>query len=56
MKDAPEKLETIDFHRLNLAIVSEGFLGEIMSPRDIGLEKVQAERKKLASMYADFFR
>lgn len=56
VKDAPEKLGTIDFHRLNLAIVSEGFLGEIMSPRDIGLEKVQAERKKLASMYSDFFR
>ncbi|MDD2693690.1 MAG: hypothetical protein PHY14_02055 [Candidatus Gracilibacteria bacterium] len=56
VKDAAEKLGTIDFHRLNLAIVSEGFLGEIMSPRDIGLEKVQAERKKLASMYSDFFR
>lgn len=39
-----------------ILIVSEGYLGEMMSPRDITLEKVQSERKKLASLYTDFFR
>lgn len=28
----------------------------MMSPRDITLEKVQSERKKLISLYTDFFR
>lgn len=40
---------------LNSMIVSEGYLGEIMSARDISLEKVQAERKKLAHLYTKFF-
>ena len=40
----------------NISIVSEGYLGEMMGPRDITLEKVQSERKKLASLYTDFFR
>ena len=26
-----------------------------MNPRDISLERVQSERRKLASMYSDFF-
>jgi hypothetical protein len=38
-----------------IVIVSEGYLGEIMSPRDISLDRVQSERRKLAIMYEDFF-
>lgn len=38
-----------------LTIVSEWYLGEIMSPRDITLDRVKSERRKLADMYDDFF-
>ena len=38
-----------------LHIVSEGYLGEMMNPRDISLDRVQSERRKLAAMYSDFF-
>lgn len=41
---------------LNTLIVSEGFLGDIMTPRDISLDRVKAEREKLSSLYASFFR
>lgn len=40
----------------NTTIISEGYLGEVMSPRDITLDRVQSERRKLASMYDAFFR
>jgi len=40
----------------NTIIVSEGFLGDIMTPRDIGLDRVKTEREKLSSLYASFFR
>ena len=36
-------------------IISEGYLGEVMSPRDITLDRVQSERRKLAHMYDAFF-
>jgi tRNA G10 N-methylase Trm11 len=36
-------------------IVSEGYLGEIMSARDISLDRVKSERAKLAKMYDGFF-
>ena len=39
----------------NATIISEGYLGEVMNPRDITLDKVQSERRKLALMYDDFF-
>jgi len=53
--DAPKKLSMPDTQIGTLTIVSEGYLGEMMSPRDISLDKVQSERKKLASLYTDFF-
>lgn len=40
----------------NTTIISEGYLGEVMSPRDITLDRVQSERRKLANMYDAFFR
>ena len=43
------------FEPSNIQIISEWYLGEMMSPRDITLDKVQSERKKLASLYMDFF-
>ncbi len=39
----------------NTTIISEGYLGEVMSPRDITLDRVQSERRKLANMYDAFF-
>lgn len=36
-------------------IISEGYLGQVMSPRDITLEKVQSERRNLADIYSKFF-
>ncbi len=53
--DAEKRMWTTDFTLRNTMIVSEWYLGEIMSPRDISLEKVQSERKKLASLYNNFF-
>ncbi|GAB0174209.1 MAG: TRM11 family methyltransferase [Candidatus Altimarinota bacterium] len=36
-------------------IASEGYLGEIMSSKDINLERVRLERKKLSELYDGFF-
>ena len=36
-------------------IVSEWYLGDIMHPRSITIDKVQKERRKLATMYRKFF-
>jgi len=47
--------EVITDEEKSLRIVSEGYLGEIMSPRDISLDRVQSERRKLARMYDAFF-
>ena len=35
----------------NTNIVSEGYLGEVMSSRDISLDRIKTERKKLAKIY-----
>ena len=56
IKDAAKKLGTPSGSFKDISIVSEGFLGDIMSARDVTLDRVQAERKKLAAMYAEFFR
>ncbi len=37
-------------------IVSEGYLWDIMNPRDVSLIRVQEERKKLARIYTGFFQ
>lgn len=39
----------------NITIVSEGYLGEIMRPHEITLDKAKEERRKLERMYNDFF-
>ena len=39
----------------NLFIVSEWYLGEIMRPHEITLDKAKEERRKLERMYNDFF-
>lgn len=36
-------------------IVSEGYLGEIMRPHEITLDKAKEERRKLERMYSEFF-
>lgn len=48
------------FTRYNIkkdtTIISEWYLGEVMSPRDITLDRVQSERRKLVQIYDAFFR
>ncbi len=39
----------------NITIVSEWYLGEIMRPHEITLDKAKEERRKLERMYNDFF-
>ncbi len=39
----------------NIVIISEGYLGEIMRPHEITLDKAKEERRKLERMYNDFF-
>lgn len=39
----------------NIVILSEGYLGEIMRPHEITLDKAKEERRKLERMYNDFF-
>ena len=39
----------------DLIIVSEGYLGEIMRPHEITLDKAKEERRKLERMYSEFF-
>lgn len=39
----------------NTIIVSEGYLGDIMSSRDISLDRIKGERKKLSKIYEWFF-
>ncbi|MBX9809143.1 hypothetical protein K2X92_02015 [Candidatus Gracilibacteria bacterium] len=39
----------------NITIVSEGYLGEIMRPHEITLDKAKEERRKLERMYDAFF-
>lgn len=41
--------------RKNVTIISEWYLGEVMNPRDITLDRVKSERRKLTLMYNDFF-
>jgi len=55
--DAREVAESFakNWVKKDTTIVSEGYLGEVMSPRDITLDRVQSERRKLASMYDAFF-
>lgn len=36
-------------------IVSEGYLGEIMRPHEITLDKAKEERRKLERIYSEFF-
>ncbi len=36
-------------------IVSEGYLGDIMSSRDISLDRIKGERKKLSKIYEGYF-
>ncbi len=55
IREAPLKFGALDFEHWTCHIVSEGFLWEMMNPRDISLDRVQGERKKLAAMYGDFF-
>ncbi len=43
----------VDF--TGITIVSEGYLGEIMRPHEITLDKAKEERRKLERMYNDFF-
>ena len=55
--DATQIAKAFSEHKvpLDIMIVSEGYLGEVMSARDIVLEKVQNERRKLALLYSKFF-
>ena len=39
----------------NISIVSEWYLGEIMRPHEITLDKVKEERRKLERLYSRFF-
>jgi len=39
----------------NIVIVSEGYLGEIMRPHEITLDRAKEERRKLERMYDAFF-
>lgn len=36
-------------------ITSEGYLGETMSAKDVSLERIKEERKKLARLYEGYF-
>lgn len=40
---------------VNTAIVTEGYLGEIMTPRTISDDRIASERRKLGRMYDGFF-
>jgi len=55
--DAREVSESFakNWVKKNTTIISEGYLGEVMNPRDITLDRVQSERRKLANMYDAFF-
>ena len=39
----------------NTAIISEGYLGEIMEKQSITIDRVKSERMKLMRMYDSFF-
>lgn len=38
-----------------VSIASEGYLGEMMSAKDISQERVKEERRKLSKLYSGFF-
>lgn len=50
-----EKYQTLP-KNAHLIIISEGYLGEIMTRQNISLERAQSERIKLQNLYDDFFR
>ncbi|MBC7498380.1 hypothetical protein H7170_01930 [Candidatus Gracilibacteria bacterium] len=52
---AKNKLEIPGTPFTNIAIVSEGYLGEIMRPHEITLDRAKEERRKLGRMYDEFF-
>ena len=52
---ARKQLEIPGIPFANITIVSEGYLGEIMRPYEITLDKAKEERRKLARMYDEFF-
>lgn len=55
--DASHINQAFDQHEIptNVTIVSEWFLGAIMSASSISLQKIQSEKRKLTQLYHDFF-
>lgn len=50
-----QEIQKVDFLDSVECIVSEWYLGQIFTHKSIDAEKIQAERKKLATLYESFF-
>ncbi|MCT4616734.1 MAG: hypothetical protein N4A38_00820 [Candidatus Gracilibacteria bacterium] len=49
------EIDKSDFINKKINIVTEGYLGEIMTKRGISIEKIEKQRKILSAIYKDFF-